>query len=198
MSRFLIRKAASILPSRAAAEDGRHSLIAELWGWAKSIAVAVLLVVLLHQFVFNLSNVKGHSMEPTLRENEWVFVNKIATYAASMQRGDIVILKNPVPESGDHLYLVKRVVAVGGDRVEVSGGKLYVNGQPVEESYTDSAIEDGRYGPITVAPGCYFVMGDNRHRNGSLDSRTFGPVPERMVMGRVDWIVWPFRQAHHL
>lgn len=179
----------------AAVEQGpTRSVAEELWDWTKSIAVALVIVILLNMFVFNLSTVKGHSMEPTLREKEWLFVNKLTFLIGHPERGDVVILKDPDMQSVDRQYLVKRVVATPGDKVEIRGGKLYVNGEAVSEPYTDIKIEDGDRGPIVVEEGRYFVMGDNRHQLASKDSRTFGTVSEKAIQGRAEFILWPLRQ----
>ncbi|WP_223275812.1 signal peptidase I [Paenibacillus elgii] len=164
----------------------------ELLGWMKWFAFAVALVVLMHQFVFHLSTVKGESMQPTLEEGEWLFINKTMRYAGTPpKRGDVVVIQEPPGSESMHPFLVKRVVAVAGDEVHIRGGKLYVNGNEAQEAYTDSNIEDGRFEPYTVAEGHLFVMGDNRHRYASYDSRTFGAIPVTRVVGRAEWIVWP-------
>jgi len=171
-----------------------RTLASELWDWIKSIAVALVIVLLLNLYGFNLSTVKGHSMEPTLKEKEWLFVNKFSYLIGHPARGDIVILKDPDMHTVERQYLVKRVVAVPGDKVEIRSGKLYVNGEEVSEPYTDIRIEDGDRGPIVVEEGRYFVMGDNRHQGASKDSRIFGTVEEKAIQGRADFIIWPPRQ----
>ncbi|MEF3313638.1 signal peptidase I [Paenibacillus sp. GYB004] len=181
-------------PAVTAEEPKGQSLAAELWDWTKSIAVALVIVILLNLYVFNLSTVKGHSMEPTLREKEWLFVNKFVYLVGHPNRGDVVILKDPDMQSVEKQYLVKRVVAIPGDQVEIRGGKLYVNGDTVAEPYTDIKIEDGDRGPVVVEEGRYFVMGDNRHQNASKDSRIFGTVSEKAIQGRADFILWPIDQ----
>lgn len=176
-----------------------RSLTHELWDWTKSILVALLVVILVHQFGFNLSTVRGHSMDPTLQEGEWLFVNKAITYFKSPQRGDIVILKETEEYAfTHHPFLVKRVVAVGGDEVKGRGGALYVNGEKVDEPYTDSPIEDGDFGPMHIGEGRVFVMGDNRHAAASADSRRFGEVPVSLIQGRAEYILWPFAMAAKL
>ncbi|WP_127588709.1 signal peptidase I [Paenibacillus koleovorans] len=166
----------------------------EIWEWVKSIAVSLVIVLLLNVFVFNLSTVKGQSMEPTLKEKEWLFVNKLVYLMGSPARGDVVILKDPEQNTSRREFLVKRVVAVPGDRVEIRGGKLYVNGAEVQEPYTDNRIEDGDRGPFTVEEDRYYVLGDNRHKSASKDSRMFGSVSSGMIKGRADFILWPFDQ----
>ena len=181
--------ATAVTESRA----GR-SAAAELRDWLKSIAVALAIVVFLNLYVFNLSTVRGHSMEPTLKEREWLFVNKLAYRIGEPKRGDVVVLRDPDPNTGKQ-YLVKRIVAVPGDEVEIRGGVLYVNGEPVNEPYTDHRIEDGDIGPIVIEKDHYFVMGDNRHRGASKDSRMFGQVAEKSIQGRADFILWPLHEA---
>ncbi|MDF2671013.1 MAG: signal peptidase [Paenibacillus sp.] len=168
---------------------------AEIWDWIKSVSIALVIVIVLNLYVFNLSTVKGHSMEPTLEEKEWLFVNKIVYITGSPKRGDVVILKDPDKQEAGRKFLVKRVVGLPGDRVEIRSGNLYVNGEVVQEPYTDNLIEDGDRGPLVVEDGKYFVMGDNRHHGASLDSRVFGSVASGMIQGRADFILWPMGKA---
>ncbi|MDF2815469.1 MAG: signal peptidase [Paenibacillus sp.] len=183
--------------SGAAVQDNsrKPNMAAEIWDWIKSISVALIIVIVLNLYVFNLSTVKGHSMEPTLQEKEWLFINKIVYITGSPKRGDVVILKDPVKQEVDRKFLVKRVVGLPGDRVEIRSGKLYVNGDIVQEPYTDIRIEDGDHGPFVVEEGRYFVMGDNRHQGASLDSRSFGSVASGLIEGRADFILWPMGKA---
>jgi len=176
-------------PEEAAGRTDR--VRSELWEWIKSIAAALAIVLVVHTFVFNLSTVKGNSMLPTLEDGEWLFVNKIGFLLGKPERGDIVILKDPKGSLGFREYLVKRVVALPGETVEARSGILYVNGREVAEPYTDTRIEDGDFGPVTVPDGHYFVMGDNRHRAASTDSRSFYAVPEELIKGKVQFVLWP-------
>ncbi|RIX60448.1 signal peptidase I [Paenibacillus nanensis] len=165
-----------------------------LLNWLKTTAVTIGAALLLFHFVFTLSPVQGHSMEPTLREKQWVFVNKTAYWFHAPRAGDIVILKGAIGGLAGKQYLVKRIIGEPGDRIEISGGKLYRNGLRLDEPYTDTLIEDPSYGPIVVEDGHYFVMGDNRHLLASLDSRIFQAVPAELITGRADLIVWPMRE----
>ncbi len=170
----------------------------ELWDWAKALIVAAAIVLLLKTFVFQLSTVRKISMEPTLHENEWLFVNKIALRLGSLDRGDVVIFKDPSGDGEGKEFLVKRIIGVPGDKLEIRDGELYLNGELKVEPYTDSKIEDGDFGPTTVSPGHYFVLGDNRHRSASKDSRAFKEVSEELVQGRADLIVWPISRIKKL
>lgn len=170
----------------------------ELLEWLRTIVVALVIVLILHYFVFNLSTVEGHSMEPTLTEKEWLFINKFIYLVGSPKIGDVVILKHPLEDGGDVKLLVKRVVGLPGDRIEIIDKHLYRNGELVDEPYTNSEIEDMNYGPEFVAEGHYFVMGDNRHARASLDSRTFHAVSEKLIQGRAEFILWPLSQINSL
>lgn len=169
----------------------------EIWEWLKMMVLALVLVVLVHHFLFHVSAVRGNSMQPTLSEGEWLFINKTLRYTGSLQRGDIVVLREPGSEE-EPTFLVKRVVGLAGDEVHIRRGKLYVNGKEADEPYTDTSIEDGRFEPLTVEKGYVFVMGDNRRRYASNDSRSFGAVPLSLVEGRAEWIIWPIRQWRSL
>lgn len=170
---------------------GQAKWLAEVWDWTKSIAVALVIVVLINQFLFSQSIVEGRSMEPTLEDGERLFINRILYRFQDPHYGDIVVFKDPQPLHGKQDYLVKRVVAEAGDEVVIREGKLYVNEEFIEETYIDTEIEDGNFGPYIVEDGHVFVMGDNRKRRASRDSRSFGAIQCELVIGRADWIIWP-------
>jgi signal peptidase I len=170
----------------------------EAWDWLRTLIVAFVVVLIVHFFVFNLSTVEGHSMEPTLLDDEWLFVNKFVYLVSKPKAGDVVILKEPDDGSGEKKFLVKRVIGVPGDRIEIYDNQLYRNGELVIEDYIDTSIEGMNYGPSVVEEGRYFVMGDNRHLQASLDSRIFGTVPRSLIKGRADYILWPYNKIHGL
>lgn len=184
--------------SKQAPAGKRPRWMTETEDWAKTLIIAFSVVLLLHFFVFNLSKVEGHSMEPTLTEHEWLFVNKFIYRVSKPKVGDVVILKEPDMGDGEQKYLVKRIVGIPGDRIEVHDQQLYRNGQLVDEPYTDTVIEDMSYGPEVINEGHYFVMGDNRHARASLDSRSFHAVPKGLIRGRADFILWPFKEIKAL
>jgi signal peptidase I len=178
-------------PGEIMAAESPAGLLTEVWDWIKSIIIALLVVVVVHQYGFHLSTVKGASMQPTLEEDEWLFINKTIRFIGSPGRGDVVVVKEPNSKEANQPYLVKRIVAVAGDEVRIQQGKLYINGLFATEGYTDSPIEDGWFEPVTIPPGSLFLMGDNRHRYASNDSRSFGTVPVDKIEGRAEMIVWP-------
>jgi signal peptidase I len=194
MSFFAQRKPDNELAGDMLAAESSAGFLAEIWDWMKSVVIALIVVVMVHQYGFHLSTVKGASMQPTLEEDEWLFINKTVHYIGGLKRGDVVVVKEPDGNDTEHPFLVKRVVAVEGDEVQIRQGQLFINGNQAQESYTDTIIEDGRLAPFTVPSGSLFVMGDNRHRHASYDSRSFGAVTVDTVEGRAELIVWPFRK----
>ncbi|CAM4366204.1 signal peptidase I [Paenibacillus alkaliterrae] len=185
-------------PSAVLTAQKRPEWVRELLDWVKTLVIAFAVVMTLHFFVFNLSTVEGHSMEPTLTDNEWLFVNKFVYLTGEPKTGDIVILTEPDSNAKDKKFLVKRVVGVPGDRIEIHDKRLYRNGELIDEPYTDTVIEDMSYGPEVISEGHYFVMGDNRHARASMDSRSFHAVPSELIRGRADYILWPFKEIRAL
>lgn len=163
----------------------------ELWDWTKALIVAFAIVLLLRAFVFQLSTVKSYSMEPTLYEKQWLFINKIAYEFGKPQRGDVIIFKDPSEGPDRKEFLVKRIIGEPGDTLEIRNGQLYRNGQLTIEPYTDVKIQFQDVKPFKVSSGHYFVMGDNRHQGASRDSRHFKEIPENIIIGRADFIIWP-------
>ncbi|AYB46416.1 signal peptidase I [Paenibacillus lautus] len=176
----------------------KNGWAAELWDWVKTIAIAFVIMVLLNMFVFNLSMVKGESMQPTLVASERLFINKVVYRFSEPSHGDVIVLKDPSDGPDKKEFLVKRVVGVPGDTIEVKDQKLYVNGVAQEEGYTDVPIEDPGFEPVTLEEGRYFVMGDNRHLGKSKDSRMFGSVKESDIVGRAEFIFWPLSEIKKL
>jgi signal peptidase I len=171
----------------------------ELWDWAKSIIFAFVFVMLLHWFVFVLSPIEGHSMEPTLKDNQWLFVNKLVYRFQAPRQGDVIVMQEPGILREEPFYLVKRVVAGPGDIVEIRNQSLYVNHLQIEEAYTDSIIEDEVFfDPIELTDHQYFVLGDNRHKLQSRDSRSFGPIQKEHIIGKAQFIIWPFSDWDNL
>jgi signal peptidase I len=119
-----------------------------------------------------------------------VLANEFIYHFREPERGDIVVFRSP--EFGG-VDLIKRVVGLPGDKIEVKSGALYVNGEYQEEPYLNPALPDeSSYGPMVVPPGYIFAMGDNRA--DSADSRFFGPVPYDHIVGEAFLRVWPLNE----
>ena len=163
----------------------------EAYDWIQSLISALLICVLVFVFVLRIMDVHGTSMFPTLNNGDKVLVSDLFYEPA---RGDIVVFKKDSYD--DNKALVKRVVAVAGDVVNIDfeRGVVYVNGEALEEDYIDvlTTTKIDFIGPQTVPDNCLFVMGDNR--NASTDSRDkrIGMVDKRLVIGKVLLVVYPF------
>lgn len=143
------------------------------------IVIVIIAFVLVH-FVFGISLVKGNSMYPSLQDNDLVFYTRIIP---GYTQGDILSVRMP---SGQ--YYVKRVIATGGDVVDIRGGSVYVNDEKLEEPYLSKEIDTskkigGVTFPYKVDEGKIFVLGDNREV--SEDSREFGAVIRKQVKGKI-------------
>jgi signal peptidase I len=153
------------------------------------LVMAVLVALAVNHFGVALSVVNGTSMQPTLENGDRLLVNKLIFLFEKPKVGDVITFEDP---SQKGRYLVKRVIGTPGDRIEIKNGAVYRNGQRVKEPYADCPVEDGNFGPLTVKPGTVFVMGDNRHRFASRDSRydSVGLVPYSLIDGKVELILY--------
>jgi signal peptidase I len=161
------------------------------------ILLATLLAYAINQFGIALSVVNGTSMQPTLQNGDRLLINKFTFLFNTPKKGDVITFRDP---SNPERYLVKRVIGLPGDTIEIRNGVLYVNGVAVKEPYINCRIEDGDFGPVRVKKGTVFVMGDNRHRFASRDSRydSVGLVPFDLIDGKVELILWRPSLAAHL
>lgn len=166
--------------------------------WIITAVIIFAVMSLLNIFVFNISTVIGQSMQPTLYEGEKLVINKISLLFGNPGRGDVIVLHDPSTGPDRKEYLVKRVIGIPGDTVEVRDHKLYVNGEPAVEAYIDTEIQDSDFSGLTVPEGTYFVMGDNRHAGASKDSRYFGTIAQKSIVGKVAFIWWPFSKITFL
>ncbi len=149
----------------------------------------VLLFGVVRPFIVESFYVPSESMVPTLLVGERLLVNKFIYRFAEPERGDIVVFRARKAD-GEEVNLVKRVLGLPGDEIAVQDGVLLLNGVPQKERYLNrDPADESSFGPTRVPPGYVFVMGDNRAR--SFDSRFFGPVPEKTIVGEAFLRVWP-------
>lgn len=163
----------------------------ELVAGMQTLFSAGVYATLIVTFGFQVARVDGLSMAPTLEDHDRLIVNKLVYEIGDPRPGDIVMLYYPLnPEK----MFVKRVIAREGDVVRIVDGRVYVNDLPLHDEYV---AEDFRshddWGPSTIQEGYYFVMGD--HRNNSSDSRHWGMVPKKYIIGKVQVRWWPVPQA---
>jgi len=150
------------------------------------VAAAFVVAMLVQAFIVKPFTIHQVSMQPTLLEGDRILLNRLSYHFRDPENGDIVVFHSPITEGED---LVKRVVAVAGDRVEIKDGSLFVNGERRVEPYL---LEQGFRGELreTLVPeGMVFVMGDNRNNSG--DSRYFGPIDKESIIGCAFCVYWP-------
>lgn len=163
----------------------------ELIAWFKTLASAAVYATLIVTFGFQVARVEGMSMAPTLEDQDRLIVNKLIYRLGEPRRGDIVMLYYPLDPDKS---FVKRVIAEENDMVRVVDGRVFVNDVPVSDDYVAPEYRDhDEWGPQVIPEGYYFVMGD--HRNNSSDSRHWGYVPKKYIIGRVQLRWWPIPTA---
>jgi signal peptidase I len=157
----------------------------------QTLLSAAVYATLIVTFVVQVARVDGLSMAPTLEDHDRLIVNKLVYELGDPRPGDIVMLYYPLnPEK----MFVKRVIAREGDTVRIVDGRVYVNDIPLHDDYVPIEFRShDDWGPQVIQQGYYFVMGD--HRNNSSDSRHWGPVPKKYIVGKVKVRWWPLQDA---
>ncbi len=175
--------------------------------YAEAAIIAVLLALFIRTFVVQAFKIPSGSMKPTLLVGDHIlvnkflygikipFINKTLIPVSDPKRGDVIVFIYPVDPDKD---FIKRVIGLPGDKIEMSGKKVLINGKPYDDKHgfysnlgrtTDAKVgENSHFGPVTVPEGHLFVMGDNR--NHSYDSRFWGFVPLSSVKGKAFIIYW--------
>ena len=200
--------------------DNKKAIMKEVLEWVYCIAIAVVLALLIRYFIGTPTIVRQKSMFPTLKEGQRLILNRmVKTFKQDLQRGDIITFEAPkkgVQSVGvkavydeepkgwfnrftyyvleiDKISYIKRVIGIPGDKIVIENGKVFLNGEELEESYLQDGVETQTKNPyladFTVPEGYIFAMGDNR--SNSTDCREFGCVPIEKVESKV-WIrFWP-------
>lgn len=158
---------------------------------AVSLLITLLIAMSIRLFIFEPVRVEGPSMLPTLFTNERMIVEKLSYGFTAPKRGEIIICRYP----GYTESCVKRVVGLPGETLEVRNGRVYINGEKLDESAYWNDLIWSDMSPVTIPQNSVFVIGDNR--NQSLDSRSasVGPIPYSRIIGRVRGVMWPLANA---
>lgn len=159
----------------------------------KFIAVVAVILVLMI-YVVSIAQVMGSSMYPTLKDGEILILDKLHYHLFEVKRGDIISL-----DYADTKYLIKRVIGLPGDVIEIIDNQLYINGNLYEEAYIDDSLVYDDFslldlGYQEVPANMYFVMGDNRCNGCSLDSREIGFIPKEDINGKIVFRFWPINK----
>lgn len=175
------------------------------------VVIALVVAVVIKTFFLQAFFIPSGSMKETLQVDDRVLVNKLSYRFGDLERGDVIVFDDPRGEAADsgesvvsallrnlaesiglstpQSEFIKRVVALPGETIEVSGGGVLIDGVRIDEPYLEPGLRQRDFGPETVPDGFVFVMGDNR--NSSVDSTVFGPIPRGDIVGRAFVIVWP-------
>jgi len=189
-------------PSAAATGAGA-AILAAVRELVQTVLLALLLFLVIRNVVLNF-RIDGISMEPNFHNGQYLIVNRFAycpglhldlpplgikwqkTWCVnSPRRGDVIVFEYPLDTSRD---FIKRVIALPGETVEMRNGKIYIDGKLMPEPFGPNPTNRS-FGPLTVPPDTVFVMGDNR--NNSSDSRTWGPLPQKDIIGKAVLSYWP-------
>lgn len=164
----------------------------ELIEWAKSISVSIVLAMVI-TIVVQPTTVSGESMYPTLKDNDYLFINKLTYEVEGPKRGDIIVFKTELidDKSSKKKSLVKRVIALPGEHIVIKNNEVYIDDELLNESYIKGVYTSGDI-DIIVPENNIFIMGDNREN--SLDSRDdrIGTISLDDVVGKVSMRVYPF------
>ena len=189
------------------AEEPRRSFVSEL---PFLLLAALFVAVLIKTFVVQPFYIPSGSMIPTLLVDDRVMVSKVSYLFDDPARGDVIVFENPYAPELDESFpeavvrstlealgirtsvnddLIKRVVGLGGETIEIRSNQLLIDGVVLDEPYLQPGVAMADFGPRTIADDELFMMGDNR--NESSDGRVFGPIPRDDVIGKAVFRIWP-------
>ena len=174
----------------------RSGLLRETWEILKILIISVVIVLPIRYFVVQPFIVRGASMEPTFEDRQYLIIDEISYYFRKPHRGEVVIFRYPRDPSQ---FFIKRIIGLPGERVEIQGGRvmifnaLHPEGALMEEMYLSPPNRPTHpHLSISLDADEYFVLGDNR--DSSSDSRVWGPLPDKLIIGRVVFRVLPLNQ----
>lgn len=198
---LVIRRVRTDAPDPQLPPVKQKGFLYSLLDTVRFISLGLVIGILLVIFVIQRNDVYGESMAPTLHENDAVFVEMVSHYFAPYSRGSIVTIDaDGLPGYNKKDKIIKRVVGLPGETVEIKDGGVYINGTLLDEPYladgvptnvTEESISEG-FNKVTLGPHEYYCMGDNR--GASLDSRILGPIPDSRIKAHVIARVYPFNE----
>ncbi|MDJ0729977.1 MAG: signal peptidase I [Crocosphaera sp.] len=177
------------------ASNSKNNAWQTIWENAQILVIAVILAVIIRTFIAEPRYIPSESMYPTLETGDRLVIEKVSYYFHPPQPGDIIVFEPPMQLQlqgyKKEQAFIKRIIAKGGDTIEVKEGKVYVNHQPLQENYI---LQPPHYNlqSVDVPEGYLFVMGDNR--NNSNDSHVWGFLPQKNVIGHAIFRFFPFQR----
>ncbi|SHJ30956.1 signal peptidase I [Lutispora thermophila] len=162
----------------------------EIISWIKLVATAFIIAFLLKTYIFQIAYVKGPSMEPTLYEGQILIVSKLSYRVGEPSRGDIVVLSDNL----EHKDLIKRVIGLPGDNVDIRDGYVYIDGELLKEDYIQVPTYANEFQQSQVPENKYFVLGDNRPESRDSRSDSLGFVDRENILGKAVFRLWPLNK----
>lgn len=168
-------------------------VIYNFFNFLKTIALIVILALVIRIFLIQPYIVEGQSMEPAFSDRDYLITEKVSYRFGNPVRGEVIIFHPPDDMKTSY---IKRVVGLPGETVSIQSGKVYINGQPINEPYLltneGTLVASGTQLSITLTGDQFFVLGDNR--NHSRDSRELGPIPRQNIISHVWFRLYPFNE----
>lgn len=160
------------------------------WEILKIVIISLAIIVPIRYFLIQPFFVNGASMEPNFQNGDYLIVDEISYRFDAPERGDVVIFRYPLDPSQ---FFIKRVIGLPGENIKVEDGKVFINGKVLDESKYLQNIDTAGSIEVELAENEYFVLGDNRQ--ASSDSRKWGEVDKKFIIGRAWLRAWPFNRA---
>jgi signal peptidase I len=160
------------------------------WEILKIVIISLAIIVPIRYFLIQPFFVNGASMEPNFQNGDYLIVDEISYRFDAPERGDVVIFRYPLDPSQ---FFIKRVIGLPGENIKVEDGKVFINGKVLDESKYLQNIDTAGSIEVKLAENEYFVLGDNRQ--ASSDSRKWGEVDKKFIIGRAWLRAWPFNRA---
>lgn len=162
----------------------------EILDWLKNFLIALIIVSIIKFFLCDITRIDGDSMNPTLFDNDIIFLNRLSTFFREPKHGEIVVFHAP----DINKYYIKRIIGIPGDKVEIYDGKVYLNDLELDETYIDRGVhtliaDDFKW---EIQENQYFVLGDNRLPGKSRDSRDFGVIERNSIVNYASARLFPF------
>lgn len=160
------------------------------WEILKIVIISLAIIIPIRYFLIQPFFVNGASMEPNFQDGDYLIVDEISYRFDAPERGDVVIFRYPLDPSQ---FFIKRLIGLPGESIKVEDGEIFINGKVLDESEYLQNIDTAGNVEAKLGEGEYFVLGDNRQ--ASSDSRKWGEVDKKFIIGRAWLRAWPFNRA---
>ena len=169
----------------------------EIYSWVKTILFAILLAVIFRTYIFRTAYAMSVSMEPTLHEGQVLIISRVNYLIGEPERGDIVVIDSR-QDKLEHLNLIKRVVGLPGETVEIKDNRVYIDGKALEPDFTEAPTPDFGFHTTTIPEGKYMVMGDNRENSRDSRFESVGFIEGEYLQGKAVFRLWPLNKIGKL